>query len=68
MAEEMRNDPKPVQTPATGTGDRKLGIDLARTASTMGTYTVRTWECPACKIRVIQGDPCPECDRRQLLD
>ena len=37
-------------------------------AGTTGVVSLRTWECPKHKIVVVQGDPCPECGKKQLLD
>ena len=51
-----------------GGGARYVHIDLAKGASTTGVMVLPTWTCPTHKLVIAQGDPCPKCGKKLLLD
>lgn len=54
------------RTTLSGTSDKTTPL-ASRTAGTMGVVHLKTWKCKPCELLVLQGDPCPKCDKQLLL-
>lgn len=62
------NDEQRMKLEVGGSGESVQHRYLGRAvvASTAGTVKIRTWECH--DYIIPQGDPCPECGKKHLLD
>ncbi len=49
-------------------GPRHTHVDRSLGGDRTGVMVLRAWECPVHSVTVVQGEPCPECGKKLLLD